>query len=285
MRLGIAGSCRQLCPSVRSKSLSAALQPISSPWLRNVSEGQRRIRRHAVHSIVAQQEAPKPSRPGKPTYTADIEGSPFAELGLKDIQDGMGKVRIRQHVNPLESRFQQPTAAPDWSAIYSNPQLPLFVDMGCGPGRFLLLLCKRHRQLQQPINCLGLEIRQQLVERANKWAQELNYDSQVHYLFTNVSVSLSGLLQDYPGPIATLSAQFPDPLFKKRHKKRRMVQQSVVQAARDLLMPGGEAAGRKSIIWCGSIMRTVLVSLWCLLSVSLVLVVLRTCGHAVSSFS
>eukprot|EP00878_Enallax_costatus_P028478 GHUV01030762.1.p1 GENE.GHUV01030762.1~~GHUV01030762.1.p1 ORF type:complete len:121 (+),score=27.49 GHUV01030762.1:145-507(+) len=74
----------------------------------------------------------------------------------------MGKVRIRQHVNPLESRFQQPTAAPDWSAIYSNPQLPLFVDMGCGPGRFLLLLCKRHRQLQQPINCLGLEIRQQV---------------------------------------------------------------------------------------------------------------------------
>eukprot|EP00878_Enallax_costatus_P034212 GHUV01037896.1.p1 GENE.GHUV01037896.1~~GHUV01037896.1.p1 ORF type:complete len:159 (-),score=27.62 GHUV01037896.1:365-841(-) len=25
----------------------------------------------------------------QPTYTADIEGSPFAELGLKDIQDGV----------------------------------------------------------------------------------------------------------------------------------------------------------------------------------------------------
>lgn len=83
----------------------------------------------------------------------------------------------------------------------------------------------------------------QLVKRANKWAQELDLDSQVHYLFTNVSISLAGLLRDYPGPVATLSAQFPDPLFKKRHKKRRMVQQSVVQAARELLMPGGKGYG------------------------------------------
>ena len=34
-------------------------------------------------------------------------------------------------------------------------------DMGCGPGRFLLLLCRHHtRQQQQPMNYLGLEIRQ-----------------------------------------------------------------------------------------------------------------------------
>lgn len=72
----------------------------------------------------------------------------------------MGRTRVRQHVNPLASQFQQPTAAPEWSKIYKNPQLPLFVDMGCGPGRFLLLLCKRHQQLQQSMNYLGLEIRQ-----------------------------------------------------------------------------------------------------------------------------
>lgn len=36
-------------------------------------------------------------------------------------------------------------------------------DMGCGPGRFLLLLCRHHsrqQQQQQPLNYLGLEIRQ-----------------------------------------------------------------------------------------------------------------------------
>jgi tRNA (guanine-N7-)-methyltransferase len=80
----------------------------------------------------------------------------------------------------------------------------------------------------------------QLVERANKWAKELGVSGQVHYVFTNVSVSLARLLQAYPGPVISLAAQFPDPHFKKRHKKRRMVQQSVVQAARELLVPGGE---------------------------------------------
>jgi tRNA (guanine-N7-)-methyltransferase len=80
----------------------------------------------------------------------------------------------------------------------------------------------------------------QLVERANKWADELGLSSNVHYVFTNVSVSLAGLLAAYPGPVSTLAAQFPDPHFKRRHKKRRMVQQSVVTAARELLVPGGE---------------------------------------------
>jgi tRNA (guanine-N7-)-methyltransferase len=51
---------------------------------------------------------------------------------------------------------------------------------------------------------------------------------------------VTGLLRGYPGPVATLSAQFPDPHFKKRHKKRRMVQGSVIETVRDLLMPGGK---------------------------------------------
>jgi tRNA G46 methylase TrmB len=61
---------------------------------------------------------------------------------------------------------------------------------------------------------------------------------------SHVTRHTTGLLQDYPGPIAALSAQFPDPHFKKRHRKRRMVQPSVVQVARDLLVPGGE--GRRT---------------------------------------
>lgn len=52
--------------------------------------------------------------------------------------------------------------------------------------------------------------------------------------------SPAGLLETYPGPVAAMSAQFPDPHFKKRHKKRRMVQPSVVQVARERLMPGGK---------------------------------------------
>lgn len=39
----------------------------------------------------------------------------------------MGRVRVRQHVNPLASKFQEPTAPVDWGSIYSDPTRPLFV--------------------------------------------------------------------------------------------------------------------------------------------------------------
>ncbi|WIA34329.1 hypothetical protein OEZ86_012668 [Tetradesmus obliquus] len=205
--------------------------------------------------------AKQPVKAGKQTTNlADSEGSPFHELGLAEVNEGMGRVRVRQHVNPLASQYQQPTIIQDWAAVYADPSLPLFVDMGCGPGRFLLLLARRRQQQQQQqqrMNYLGLEIRQplieraskwaeelgvssNLVERANKWAEELGVSSNVHYEWTNVSVSLAALLAAYPGPVSTLAAQFPDPHFKKRHKKRRMVQASVVAAARELLVPGGQ---------------------------------------------
>lgn len=185
-----------------------------------------------------------------------MEGSPFHELGLKDIMDGMGRVRVRQHVNPLALQFQRPAPSVDWAQVYRDPTRPLFVDMGCGPGRFLLLLCRHHtRQQQPPMNYLGLEIRQPLVERANKWCQELAMQEQVHFLFTNVSVSLAGLLETYPGPVAAMSAQFPDPHFKKRHKKRRMVQPPVVQVARERLMPGGQVFLQSDVLDAVAAMR------------------------------
>jgi SAM-dependent methyltransferase len=55
----------------------------------------------------------------------------------------MGKVRVRQHVNPLRAEYQRPTGPVDWSAAFEDPTLPLAVDLGCGPGRFLLLLQRR----------------------------------------------------------------------------------------------------------------------------------------------
>jgi tRNA (guanine-N7-)-methyltransferase len=82
----------------------------------------------------------------------------------------MGRVRVRQHVNPLASQYQQPTPVIDWASVYADPSLPLFVDMGCGPGRFLLLLARRRQQQQQQqrMNYLGLEIRQPV-----SWSERL----------------------------------------------------------------------------------------------------------------
>ena len=41
------------------------------------------------------------------------------------------------------------------------------------------------------------------------------------------------------GPLQSVSIQFPDPWFKARHKKRRVVQPGLVSALTDHLAPGG----------------------------------------------
>jgi tRNA (guanine-N7-)-methyltransferase len=51
-------------------------------------------------------------------------------------------VRVRQHVNPLVRELIVPAAPPTWGDAFADPTLPLVVDIGCGYGRFLLLLAK-----------------------------------------------------------------------------------------------------------------------------------------------
>lgn len=69
----------------------------------------------------------------------------------------LGRVRVRQHVNPLRREFMTPTPPPDWNAIFEDASKPLVVDLGCGYGRFLLLT--EHKQRDQGFNYLGVEIR------------------------------------------------------------------------------------------------------------------------------
>ena len=71
----------------------------------------------------------------------------------------MGRVRVRQHVNPLSQKYSSVIEAPDWAKIYRNPQQPLHLDIGCARGKFLLQIA----QIQPDINFLGVEIREALV--------------------------------------------------------------------------------------------------------------------------
>lgn len=38
--------------------------------------------------------------------------------------------RVRQHVNPLASIYQEPLVLPNWSEQFSNPTLPIHLDIG-----------------------------------------------------------------------------------------------------------------------------------------------------------
>lgn len=147
----------------------------------------------------------------------------------------MAAVRVRQHVNPLAQKYQTPVSSLSWEKLYAQPHQPLHLDIGCAKGRFLLNMAK----IEPNWNFLGLEIREPLVVEANQLCSDLGL-TNLHYLFCNVNRSLQTLLSSLPtGTLQRVTIQFPDPWFKTRHAKRRMVQPELVSDLAKYLAVGG----------------------------------------------
>lgn len=144
----------------------------------------------------------------------------------------MPLVRVRQHVNPLSQKYQIATAAPDWSRIYDCLEQPWHLDIGCARGQFLIQMAQRHPDW----NFLGVEIREPLVRRANEIRAELML-TNLHFLFCNINASLESLFE--PQTLAGVTIQFPDPWFKRRHQKRRVVQPQFLDQLSHCLQPNG----------------------------------------------
>lgn len=147
----------------------------------------------------------------------------------------MSIARVREHVNPLSRKYQIPATPPAWQTIYADENHPLHLDIGCGKGKFLLEMA----QQQPDWNFLGLEIREPLVDQANEWRTAQGC-TNLHYLFCNANNSLHPVLSTLPtGSLQRVTIQFPDPWFKKRHQKRRVVQPALVSDLAEFLAPGG----------------------------------------------
>lgn len=143
---------------------------------------------------------------------------------------------VRQHVNPLSRFFQQPRPLPAPAELFGAPDQPLHLDIGCARGRFLLALA----QQQPDRNHLGLEIRRALVDAAEADWQALGLGN-LRILFCNANVSLQDWLSTLPvGLLERVSIQFPDPWFKKKHHKRRVLQPALLLAVAKALAPGRE---------------------------------------------
>ncbi len=141
---------------------------------------------------------------------------------------------VRQHVNPLSRFFQQPLALPPPEQLFADATLPLHLDIGCARGRFLLALAEQQPQR----NHVGVEIRRALVSAAEAERQQRQLHN-LHFLFCNANVSLEAWLAQLPaGRLELVSIQFPDPWFKKKHHKRRVLQPALLLAIAAALAPG-----------------------------------------------
>lgn len=147
----------------------------------------------------------------------------------------MPRVRVHQHVNPLAPYFRFTPKPLRIEKVFSNSDLLLHLDIGVARGRFLLKMA----EIFPAQNFLGVEIREPLVVEANRIKDEIGL-TNLHYEFVNAQIALGKSLEKLPeNLLQTVTIQFPDPWYKKKHAKRRMVNAELVETiARHLRFAG-----------------------------------------------
>ena len=141
---------------------------------------------------------------------------------------------MSQHVNPLSRNFNQIERIPSLSEMFSNPKLNLHLDIGCAAGEFLFELAL----VNTSRNYLGIEIREKLVKTAKIKAREREIKN-LCFLFGNAN----NILNDVQSKliiknVKSISFNFPDPWFKKRHYKRRVIQPELINILANSLQTG-----------------------------------------------
>jgi tRNA (guanine-N7-)-methyltransferase len=148
----------------------------------------------------------------------------------------MPRVRVHQHVNPLSPYYSFTPKPLRLEEIFAAPEQPIHLDIGCARGRFILKMA----EINEKTNYLGVEIREPLVEEASRIASERNLEN-LRYEFCNAMVALGDLLENLPeNRLQTVTIQFPDPWFKKKHAKRRMVNRELVETVVKHLAENGQ---------------------------------------------
>ena len=141
---------------------------------------------------------------------------------------------MRQHVNPLSSNFNQIEGIPSLSEMFGNSKLNLHLDIGCAAGEFLFDLAS----LNTSWNYLGIEIREKLVTNARLKVIEKEIKN-LYFVFGNVNNILSDAQSKFIiKNLKSISLNFPDPWFKKRHYKRRVIQPEFINILSNSLQKG-----------------------------------------------
>ena len=141
---------------------------------------------------------------------------------------------MRQHVNPLSRNFNEIERIPSLIEMFDNSKLNLHVDIGCAAGEFLFDLAL----VNSNWNYLGIEIRERLVKTAKLKLTDREIKN-LNFLFGNAN----NILNDFQSKtiienLKSISFNFPDPWFKKRHYKRRVIQPEFINILSNLLQKG-----------------------------------------------
>jgi len=141
---------------------------------------------------------------------------------------------MRQHVNPLSKYFDEIERIPSLVDMFDDSNLPLHLDIGCASGEFLLDLAF----INTNWNYLGIEIRERLIKTAQLKVQEREIKN-LYFVFGNANNILKDVQSKFIlENVKSISFNFPDPWFKKKHYKRRVVQPDFINILSNSLQTG-----------------------------------------------
>jgi tRNA (guanine-N7-)-methyltransferase len=141
---------------------------------------------------------------------------------------------MRQHVNPLSKNFKEFERIPSFNEMFGNPTLNLHLDIGCAGGDFLFDLALFNTSW----NYLGIEIREKLVKTAKLKVKEKEIEN-LYFVFGNANNILNDVQSKFfIENVKSISFNFPDPWFKKRHYKRRVIQPEFINTLSKYLQKG-----------------------------------------------
>ena len=119
----------------------------------------------------------------------------------------------------------------DWSEIFGDAG-PVEIEIGSGKGAFLLAYARQHPET----NLLA-------IENQPRWARWIGErlarapQSNVRVLCADAAVVVSDFVRD--ASVRAYHLYFPDPWWKRRHHKRRLVQSDFAAELWRTLAPGG----------------------------------------------
>ena len=141
---------------------------------------------------------------------------------------------MRQHVNPLSKNFNEIERIPSLIEIFGDSKLNLHLDIGCASGYFLFDLALVNTNW----NYLGIEIREKLVKTAKSKVVKREIKN-LYFVFGNANNIVNDVQSEFIFKnVKSISFYFPDPWFKKRHYKRRIIQPELINILSNAMQKG-----------------------------------------------
>jgi tRNA (guanine-N7-)-methyltransferase len=143
--------------------------------------------------------------------------------------------RIRRHVDPFQCRIALTPEA--WLKAYeAHGPGEIWLDLGCGKGEFLAGLAEVHPE----VFFIGIEVRKRVAE---KYFPKYSHLSNLILLHGNVNLSIPSMLDGHKAQKVFI--HFPDPYSQKdRYKKRRIVNEALVNGLCEILAAGGTVSAK-----------------------------------------